>query len=349
VVDDNVSRRIVEDLNRRLVDVVGQRDDYELQYKVLKRKLGVLQEDADTRAEAVRRHGDSQSRQLQQRVDYLTTQLERSTHLSEDFQEELRRSREDTNRLQQENARLVHCVDEQDRLLHHLQGQFTEKVAEVEQVDKVCRLKSDSVNDLRTQRVELGQENQKLKRDVETLTNELHLAAASHSSMRETVDSSRTQEAQLRHAHQALKLEYSRTQEELEHIRAELAVAQGVGEDLKVHASTVQQQLDEFKKKLSQTTRRHDVLKQVQDGRSKSDVGFIRIIAKAQDVLELASSHASRCAAKGYFAIKAKRLKDDLMSVVDDLADQMVTGQLFKTRRDVLHAVKEYHARGADK
>ena len=51
------------------------------------------------------------------------------------------------------------------------------------------------------------------------------------------------------------------------------------------------------------------------------------------------------CAARGYFASKSKRLRDDLLNVFEETVDHLAESQgNFPTRRDVIFAVKEVQA-----
>lgn len=353
--------------DQRYIDVCLERDSLRSELEGLGAELSYIKEKSQTEVEEWKKNYHSIQSSLQSEIDRLRreltdaqqeaqlhlnathrikdlmAQLEKSSRLNAEFQEELNISRSDAAKLRADNMTLIQKTDEQERLLHRLQTDLTEAQQQAEQLDLDHHSKAEDMRSIRTEKVELLQENDKFKRTVESLQNELQLAVASHNSMKATIKEEREVSRNLRGELKNVQKQLSKCQDKLQQASIERDAANTAIDDANKHNQTLQEQVAGFREKLEGTAKRLEGLKRQRDSNLKHENDLIRILSRVDDHVSQANAHASRCAAKGHLAMKAKRIAEDANIIFEQVIDYLAESKgAFKTRRDVLQAIKEH-------
>ncbi|EDQ91668.1 uncharacterized protein MONBRDRAFT_5573 [Monosiga brevicollis MX1] len=302
-------------------------------------------ENGDLRA-ALQHEGSARVKELVGQLSDLNSRLEQATAQAEDRGIELERTRSALHELQKDNSTFMQKNDRLQKDVSRLEAEVEDLKLTLQQVEGAHHTKAQNVRGLRTERLSLGQQAEQLQRQVDTLTNELGLAAASHDQLRTHAEESREEAKALRRHNKQLEKGIKEVEDNVERLEAELAAALSAKTDVEGQLSTAQQQLEEYQANVTTLQKQNQAQRNKVAAATRHEQAFLKVLAKLQAVVHHAASHASRCAARNAFAVKAKRLQDDIQIVFEECVDHLAEGGLnFKTRRDVVAGMKDMLAR----
>eukprot|EP00049_Salpingoeca_infusionum_P007655 m.124313 g.124313 ORF g.124313 m.124313 type:complete len:693 (-) comp13773_c0_seq5:1472-3550(-) len=223
-----------------------------------------------------------------------------------------------------------------------LSSEREDLIAQVARLSNEIAAKKRDATGMREQTASLAQRFERQRLQMETMASELEIASISHTRLRKDLRQERELVKQLRARVGAGAQQCAALEDREDKMRAErdaldqaMAEARDTEQQLLEQIDTLKAQVEETDRKAASALRqRKDLAKKVE--------AALKVASSLHRVFQEAQAHAAKCAARGYFASKARQLQDAVRNTFDMLTDYIVdVSESSSSRRDVLVRLKE--------
>ncbi|EGD72173.1 hypothetical protein PTSG_00196 [Salpingoeca rosetta] len=279
--------------------------------------------------------------QKERHVD-VADQLEKAGMLSEEFQAELQRCREENQKLRKDNVALAQREEATTAAHAQLESELEDVSARLAAAQEEVQAKKETIRELRGANISLEQQTERQTRKIESLRNELELAAVSHDTLRQQVKDERGAVKKLRGEAHGTAQQLGQVQDELDKVRVERDSLRASLTDADENGQRLQAQVEAFRAKLEAMVKRVEGYKKQRALFLKEQQQLLKILAAVHSLVDAAGAHASKCQARGFFALKSRKLHEDLQRVMDSLMDHIIeSSSKLSSRKDILQQLKE--------
>ena len=269
-------------------------------------------------------------------------QLERASVLNTELQGEMQRVREENQRLRRDNVQLAKREEDARVAREGAEGDVEETTQRLERLEAELRAKKETARELLGAKISLEQQAERQELKIESLRNELELAAVSHDSLKRQMKEEHAEVKRLKAAAREAEQELSETRDHLDRAQVERDSMQNALHEADENGQRLQAQVEAFRSKLEAMVKRVETYKKQRAMYQKEQQDLLKVLASVHKLVDAAGAHASKCQARGTFALKSRRIHEDLQRVLDGLMDHIIqSSSKLSNRKEILQQLKE--------
>ena len=217
-----------------------------------------------------------------------------------------------------------------------------ETTQRLERLEAELRAKKETARELLGAKISLEQQAERQELKIESLRNELELAAVSHDSLKRQMKEEHAEVKRLKAAAREAEQELSETRDHLDRAQVERDSMQNALHEADENGQRLQAQVEAFRSKLEAMVKRVETYKKQRAMYQKEQQDLLKVLASVHKLVDAAGAHASKCQARGTFALKSRRIHEDLQRVLDGLMDHIIqSSSKLSNRKEILQQLKE--------
>lgn len=342
-------------LEEQYFEVCAERDNANKERDLSDAQASSLQSDANAQKDLVSQlskeleqireqcqQRDREMKELKKHDEEVLDQLEKANQLNEEFQSELQRCRAENQTLRRDNVGLLKNREDTTSELTRVQTDLEELTARLSVAENEINTKKETIRELRGAKISLEQALERQMLKMGSLKNELELASVSHDSLKRKLKEKQEELKESRSETQTTKQRLSQAQDEMDKVLVERNSLQTSLTEADENGQRLQAQVETFRGKLEDMVKRVEAYKKQRSAYQQQQQKLVKLLGNLHKIVDVAEAHSNRCQARGVFALKSRRIHEDLQRLMDGLIDHVIeSSSKLNSRQQVLQELKE--------